>query len=414
MAHNTRCLQVCLLVLRTYFNIQSNLIQCLHAIQSKCHRQRLRSRRQIALMIMRRRTSAVWSYPREHKWWDTIVPEFTPEQFIQNFRVSRESFEYMCYRLKHVLERKNTNFRLCLPVKKRIAIALWKLATGNEYRSVSQLFGVGVSTVFNCVQDFCNAVIKVLLPVHIKFPDSKRLKEMADVFENRWNLPQCVGAIDGSHIPIIAPEKYPRDYFNRKGWHSIVMQAVVDGNGLFWDLCVGHPGSVHDARVLRESYLWKMLNDGHPLKQSKAHISGCDVGYYLIGDSAYPLQNWLMKPFPDTGGLTPQQQRFNIRLSSARSVVDSSFGRLKARWKCLLKRNDCKLELIKKMVLTCCVLHNICEERDPFSEDISAVHMYTQPPVQALIDHEPEGTDVQTALLDYFNRQDGEIIQVVL
>lgn len=120
---------------------------------------------QIALVIMRRRTSAVWSYPREHKWWDTIVPEFTPEQFSQNFRVSRESFEYICFRLKHVLERRNTNFRLCVPVKKRIAIALWKLATGNEYRSVSQLFGVGVSTVFNCVQDFCSTVINVLMPV---------------------------------------------------------------------------------------------------------------------------------------------------------------------------------------------------------------------------------------------------------
>ncbi|XP_043097547.1 protein ANTAGONIST OF LIKE HETEROCHROMATIN PROTEIN 1 [Puntigrus tetrazona] len=217
MARHSLCLQVCLLVLRTYFNIQSNLIQCLYAVQRQCHRQRLRSRRQIALVIMRRRTSAVWSYPREHKWWDTIVPAFTPEQFIQNFRVSRESFEYICCRLRHVLQRRNTNFRLCVPLKKRIAIALWKLATGSEYRSVSQLFGVGVSTVFNCVQDFCNAVIKVLLAVHVKFPDSTKLKEMADVFESGWNVPQCVGAIDGSHIPIIAPEDYPRDYFNRKG-----------------------------------------------------------------------------------------------------------------------------------------------------------------------------------------------------
>ncbi len=67
------------------------------------------------------------------------------------------------------------------------------------------------------------------------------------------------------------------------------MQAVVDGKGLFWDLCVGYPGSTHDARVLRQSYLWKMLNDGHPLNQSKVHISGCDVGYYLIGDSGLSL-----------------------------------------------------------------------------------------------------------------------------
>lgn len=48
--------------------------------------------------------------------------------------------------------------------------------------------------------------------------------------------------------------------------------------------------------------------------QHKVTISGCDVVYYLIGDSAYPLQNWLMKLFSDTGRLTPQQQRYNYRV----------------------------------------------------------------------------------------------------
>lgn len=160
------------------------------------------------------------SYPREHKWWDAVVPEFTPEQFLQNFRVSPESFEDICCRLRHVLERKNTNFRLCVPVKKRIAIALWKLATGSEYRSVSQLFGVGVSTVFN----FCNAVTTALQPVHIKFPDSMKLKEMSDVFEKNAGMYHNV-LVHGSTSPIIAPDKYTCDYFNRK--------AVVDGKGFF-------------------------------------------------------------------------------------------------------------------------------------------------------------------------------------
>lgn len=336
------------------------------------------------------------------------MPEFNQAQFIQNFKVSRESFEYICCRLKHMLAKRNTNFRLCVPVRKRVAIALWKLATGREYKTVSQLFGVGLSTVFNCVQDFCNAVLKVLLRAHVKFPDSRKLVEMADVFETRWRVPQCVGVIDGSHIPIIAPEEYPNGYINKKGWHSIVLQAVVDANGLFWDLCIGYPGSVHEAKILRCSYLWDKLKDGQLLGQNTVSISGCDVGHYLIGDTEHPLQNWLMRPFSETDGLTSQQQRYNSRLGCARSVVDESFERLKARWRCLLKRNDCKLEMIKKMVMTCCVLHNICEERgDDFKEDLSTIHANMQPPVQPLCEHgQPEGTEVQAALLDHFNRQE--------
>lgn len=73
----------------------------------------------------------------------------------------------------------------------------------------------------------------MLLPVHITIPDTTKLKEMATFFNNHWGVPQCVGTIDGSHMPIIAPEEYPRDYYNRKGWHSVVLQAVVDGKGLF-------------------------------------------------------------------------------------------------------------------------------------------------------------------------------------
>lgn len=68
------------------------------------------------------------------------------------------------------------------------------------------------------------------------------------------------------------------------------------------------------------------------------------------------------------------------------------------------------------MVLTCCVLHNICEERgDHFNEDPSAIHVNMQSHVQALTEHgQPEGMDIRTALLDYFNRQDSEIIQVAV
>ncbi len=101
----------------------------------------------------------------------------------------------------------------------------------------------------------------------------------------------------------------------------------MDGKGPFWDVCVGFPGSVYKARVLCQSHLWEVLSDGQLLGQNKVTISGCDVGHYLIDDPAYPMQKWLMKPFSDTGRLTPEQHTYNYRLSSARSVMEMAFGR---------------------------------------------------------------------------------------
>ncbi|XP_062273057.1 uncharacterized protein LOC133978761 [Scomber scombrus] len=405
-------MQVLFMCLQAHIEIQERKKLLLSTILLRRQRtnrpqSRLHARRQLVLrLVARRRSHVIWEHPRSRHWWDTIVPDFNAQQFMQNFRVSRDSFMYICDRTKTILARQDTNYRLSVPVEKRVAIAIWKLATGSEYRTISHLFGVGLSTVFNCVQEFCKAVNTVLLPEHIKIPDGPKLIELATFFSNRWRVPQCVGAIDGSHIPIIAPEEYPKDYFNRKGWHSVVLQAVVDGRGLFWDVCVGFPGSVHDARVFRQSHLWDVLSGGQLLGLNKVNISGCDVGHYLLGDPAYPMQRWLMKPFSDTGRLTPDQQNFNYRVSSARSVVEMAFGRLKGRWRCLLKRNDCKLELCKTMALTCCVFHNICEEHgDNFMEELPGRHFNVQPAVQALPDNgNPEGSDVRAALMEYFSQ----------
>lgn len=57
--------------------------------------------------------------------------------------------------------------------------------------------------------------------------------------------------------PIITPEECQADYVNRKIFHSIIMQAVVDCKYSFRDVVIGWPGSVHDARVLFNSSIYK-------------------------------------------------------------------------------------------------------------------------------------------------------------
>lgn len=361
----------------------------------------------ILLLQKRRQRPTVWAFSRANEWWDVIVPGFTHTQWVHNFRMSEESFLYICAKLRPMMEKQDTNFRLCVPLNKRVAIALWKLATNNEYRSIGHLFGVSKTTVCSCVREFCTAVCTLLAPEQISFPDQEKLQDMAAYFENRWGLPQCVGAIDGSHIPIIAPRDYHCDYFNRKGWHSIILQGVVDGKGLFWNVYTGMAGSLHDARVLRLSTLWELVERGSLYPAYTRDVGGVNMGYYVLGDSAYPLQSWLLKPFPDNGRLTAEQHTYNKKMCRARVVVENAFGRLKGRWRCLMKRNDGDIELVKSMVLTCCALHNLCERH---GEDYQ--HEWDAP-VAAAVAEQPavalrqgaveEGRDVREGLMRYLN-----------
>ena len=75
-------------------------------------------------------------------------------------------------------------------------------------------------------------------------------------FETKFGFPQCVGVIDGTHVPIIAPEEFAKDYFNRKGYYFVLMQALVDCNYCFTNIYIGWPGSVHDARVFCNSNVY--------------------------------------------------------------------------------------------------------------------------------------------------------------
>ena len=67
----------------------------------------------------------------------------------------------------------------------------------------------------------------------MRFPEGTRLREVVVGFEVCWGFPQVAGAIDRTHIPIISPRENPSDYYNRKGFYSIIMQAIAD---FFWIL----------------------------------------------------------------------------------------------------------------------------------------------------------------------------------
>ena len=142
----------------------------------------------------------------------------------------------------------------------------------------------------------------------------------------------------------------------------MIVQAIVDHDYLFRDICVGWPGSVHDARVFTNSLIYKQITEDGLLENEGCRtILGKPIPLCIIGDSAYPIQTWLMKPFSDNTALSPQQKYFNYRLSHSRIVVENAFGRLKARWRRLVKKNDMITENVPIVIITCCILHNLCE-----------------------------------------------------
>ncbi|XP_073684925.1 uncharacterized protein [Garra rufa] len=235
--------------------------------------------------------------------------------------------------LKDHIKKANTSLRDAIDPERRVAITLWRLATNAEYRTIAQLFGVGISTVCTVVHQVCAAIVEVLAKELIHIPKGNAALEVIQGFETRWGFPHCFGAVDGTHIPIQGPKEFQNDYYNRKGFHSVVLQGFVDHQYKFMNVNFGFPGSVHDARVFVNSQLYKLGSEGLLCPQVQRQIGGKSVPVVILGDSAYPALTWLMKPFSDNRLQTPGRRAYNYHHSRARMVVENAFGRLKGRWR---------------------------------------------------------------------------------
>lgn len=180
--------------------------------------------------------------------------------------------------------------------------------------------------MFRIIRRVINWLI-TLVPEVIIWPEGNDVIKVGLEFQDKTGIPNCIGAIDGSHINIKKPEERnnSRQYSNRKQRYSILLQAVCDTNMKFLNIYCGDPGSYHDVRMLRRSnlFLTAERNRGNLFPNRT----------FLLGDKAYNgVAKTIVCPFKDNGNLTAEQEAFNTRISTARIAIEKAFGVLKGRF----------------------------------------------------------------------------------
>ena len=89
-----------------------------------------------------------------------------------------------------------------------------------------------------------------MAPLYLKTPRSQEEWEsIAQDFENKWQFPNCTGAIDGKHLVMQPLPEAASRYYNYKHAHSITLLAVVGPNYEFIYADVGTNGWVSDGVV---------------------------------------------------------------------------------------------------------------------------------------------------------------------
>lgn len=112
------------------------------------------------------------------------------------------------------------------------------------------------------VQPVCQAIWEELGPKVIPQPNEDYWKYQERGFCERWQFPNCIGAIDGKHIRIQAPPNSVSLFYNYKQYFSVVLFAVAGFDYRFSFVDTGAFGSQNDSQIFNDCKFNKKLIDG--------------------------------------------------------------------------------------------------------------------------------------------------------
>lgn len=208
--------------------------------------------------------------------------------------------------------------------------------------------------------EVCKVIWNTLKCKHMPAPSVNKFQKIATEFYDKWNFPNCVGSIDGKHIRVRCPKNSGSMYYNYKQFFSIVLMAVADANYKFIMIDVGAYGKDSDGSVLSNSKFYQRIDDGSLKLPEETNLPNSNVlaPFVFIGDEAFPLRNYIMRPFPRKQSHDNEKSYYNYRLSRARMTIECAFGIASSKFRVLLKSIETKVENADHIIKAICILHN--------------------------------------------------------
>ncbi|KAH6771362.1 hypothetical protein C2S52_016165 [Perilla frutescens var. hirtella] len=276
---------------------------------------------------------------------------------LDHLRMNKNTFGHLCFLLENVGGLVPT---LHVQLPEQVAMFLSILAHHTKNRIVKYNFkrsGYTISKHFNVV---LNALLKLHSILLVK------PQPIADDSTNdRWKFFKgCLGALDGTCIPVRVLQSDKARYRNQKGNVTVNMLVVCDQNMNYVYVLTGWEGSAVDSRVLRHA-----ITRPNGLKVPTGNYYLCDGGYTNANGFLAPyrgvryhLQEW---DGASSGPINPQEY-FNLKHAKARNVIERSFGLLKGIWAILRSTSFYPIKVQNRIIMACCLLHNFIRTNMPY------------------------------------------------
>ncbi|KAB0790317.1 hypothetical protein PPYR_15346 [Photinus pyralis] len=220
--------------------------------------------------------------------------------------------------LKSFQERLKIQQKCPISPAERLTISLHNLVEGCSMQKVATDFYIGKATAHCIIKETCSVIWDSLSSLYLSPPTHYEFIKISKGFYNRWNMPNCLGALYGKHVHIQAPKHSGSDYFNYKKssryvtkkvihWclnmntFSIVLMAVCDAFYKFNLVDISAYGSQYDSIVFSDSPFGSAILHRQreildlPHEMALSNTDG-RLPYFLW--RIIPLHEEIMRPYP--------------------------------------------------------------------------------------------------------------------
>lgn len=257
---------------------------------------------------------------------------------------------------------------------------------GNSNRAICERWQHSGSTTSLVVHEVAGIILRCkhhfLFPVRLNDPVPRQISN-SNKYSPYFN--DCIGALDGTHIPAFIPVADQKNFRNRKKVLTQNVLAVANFDLTFSYVLTGWEGSAHDSRVL-----------------SDARTKGLSLfpGKYYLGDAGYALSKDVLTPYRGVRyhlkewGLANQRPQnakelYNLRHSSLRNVIERIFGVIKKRFPLLITMKSYTFSFQCDLVMCSMMLHNFIRSNQLYDDEFDA----PEPACDANDDDDPEIDD---------------------
>ena len=237
-----------IILIQQHLNLLRNLLATHHFMERKEQRKPRSCRR----------------FLRNQGWWETVKDTYDDSRFYETFRMTRATFYHILSKISDQIQKKFVTEEP-IPPDFRLAITIFRLSRGDYLFTTGKMCGLQKSTVCMIVNESYSVIINTFWDESVKkhFPISEdEIRHVIGKFGAEWQFPYTFAAVDGSHLPIKCPNggaQAMKQYFNFKGFYSIVLMALADAEYRFIWASVGAPGNIHNSTLLQSTDIWRKI-----------------------------------------------------------------------------------------------------------------------------------------------------------